>query len=202
MSRNGATGQPSAVVEDVAHAATVAAPWGPIELATTERGLVALDVLAPRAAFDRRLEARIGRSVVRGATAGPAGALLDRAVDAVEAFLERRPDRLAAIELDLRGLPAWDLAVLAAVRRVSFGQVTSYGRIARAIGRPGAARAVGGAVGRNPTGLAIPCHRVIAGDGSLGGYGGDWYGTREQLLAIKLELLTREGVRLPATFDA
>jgi methylated-DNA-[protein]-cysteine S-methyltransferase len=81
---------------------------------------------------------------------------------------------------------------------VPYGQVTSYGRLAREIGRPGAARAVGGAVGRNPIGLAIPCHRVIAADGSLGGYGGDWWGTREQLLEIKRELLEREGVTLPA----
>ena len=72
--------------------------------------------------------------------------------------------------------------------------MTSYGRLARTIGRRGAARAVGGAVGRNPIGLAIPCHRVIAGDGSIGGYGGDWFGSREELLAIKRELLAREGV--------
>ena len=51
---------------------------------------------------------------------------------------------------------------------------------------------------RNPIGLAIPCHRVIAGDGSIGGYGGDWFGSREQLLAIKRELLAREGIELPA----
>jgi methylated-DNA-[protein]-cysteine S-methyltransferase len=68
------------------------------------------------------------------------------------------------------------------------------------IGRRGAARAAGGAVGRNPIALLVPCHRVIAGDGSLGGYGGDWYGTREQSLAIKRELLEREGVALPASF--
>jgi methylated-DNA-[protein]-cysteine S-methyltransferase len=77
------------------------------------------------------------------------------------------------------------------------GEVTSYGRLARAIGRVGAARAVGGAVGRNPIGLAIPCHRVIAGDGSIGGYGGDWFGSREQLVEIKRELLAMEGVELP-----
>ncbi len=64
---------------------------------------------------------------------------------------------------------------------------------------PGAARASGGAVGRNPIGLAIPCHRVIAGDGSIGGYGGDWYGGRQRLLEIKRDLLEREGVTIPAT---
>ena len=88
--------------------------------------------------------------------------------------------------------------MLGGVRRVGWGEATSYGRVARAIGRRGAARAVGGAVGRNPIGLAIPCHRVLAGDGSIGGYGGDWFGSREELLEIKRELLAREGISLPA----
>jgi methylated-DNA-[protein]-cysteine S-methyltransferase len=53
---------------------------------------------------------------------------------------------------------------------------------------------VGGAVGRNPIGLLIPCHRVIAADGSIGGYGGDAWGSREDRLEIKRALLRREGV--------
>jgi methylated-DNA-[protein]-cysteine S-methyltransferase len=66
------------------------------------------------------------------------------------------------------------------------------------VGRPGAARAVGGAIGRNPVGLVIPCHRVIAGDGSLGGYGGEWLDDREAMLAVKRALLELEGIDLPA----
>jgi methylated-DNA-[protein]-cysteine S-methyltransferase len=46
--------------------------------------------------------------------------------------------------------------------------------------------------------LLIPCHRVIAGDGTLGGYGGDWWGTRDAMLAVKRTLLELEGVELPA----
>ena len=67
-------------------------------------------------------------------------------------------------------------------------------------GTPGSTStgAVGGAVGRNPIGLLIPCHRVIAGDGTLGGYGGDWWGTREAMLGVKRTLLELEGVQLPA----
>jgi methylated-DNA-[protein]-cysteine S-methyltransferase len=49
-------------------------------------------------------------------------------------------------------------------------------------------------VGRNPVALVIPCHRVIAGDGTLGGYGGDWFGGREDSLALKRGLLAHEGV--------
>ncbi|MEA2549494.1 MAG: methylated-DNA-[protein]-cysteine S-methyltransferase, partial [Chloroflexota bacterium] len=114
------------------------------------------------------------------------------------AFLDGDASLLEGIPLDLADRGEWDRNVLAGVRGLRWGEVASYGGIARAIGRTGAARAVGGAVGRNPIGLAIPCHRVIAGDGTIGGYGGDWFGSRDELLAIKRELLAREGVVLPA----
>ena len=183
-------------------AATIAAPWGPLELAASERGLVALEVLAPREAFDARTGARLGVTVVRGTGAGDGRAArhLDRAIAAVEAFFSGQPDVITELPLDLGQPKPWDRAVFEAVRQVAFGQVTSYGRIALAIGHRGAARAVGGAVGRNPIGLAIPCHRVIAGDGSIGGYGGEWWGSREELLSIKRRLLELEGISIPATF--
>jgi methylated-DNA-[protein]-cysteine S-methyltransferase len=62
--------------------------------------------------------------------------------------------------------------VWAALRRIPYGETTSYGEIARAIGRPAAVRAVGAANGRNPICILIPCHRVIGADGSLTGFGG------------------------------
>jgi methylated-DNA-[protein]-cysteine S-methyltransferase len=58
------------------------------------------------------------------------------------------------------------------LRRIPFGKTISYAELARRVGQPGAARAVGSANGRNPISLIIPCHRVIAADGGLGGYGG------------------------------
>lgn len=64
---------------------------------------------------------------------------------------------------------AFERVVLAAVRRVGWGSTSTYGEIAREIGRPGAARAVGGALGRNPVPLFIPCHRIL-GLASLGGF--------------------------------
>jgi methylated-DNA-[protein]-cysteine S-methyltransferase len=94
----------------------------------------------------------------------------------------------------LEGVGNWDRRVLEGVRAIPRGATASYGEIARRIGSPGAARAVGGAVGRNPVGLLIPCHRVIAGDGTLGGYGGSWFGSREELLALKRALLAVEDV--------
>jgi methylated-DNA-[protein]-cysteine S-methyltransferase len=173
--------------------ATVGAPWGPVRVAVTERGLIGLAVRSPIEPFTSDVARRTGLESEPGSIS-----LLDRAVAAVEAFLDGRPAALEALPIDLIVRSPWDEAVLRRVRRVGWGDVTSYGRVAQAIGRRGAARAVGGAVGRNPIGLAIPCHRVLAGDGSIGGYGGDWFGSREELLDIKRELLRLEGVGLPA----
>ena len=74
------------------------------------------------------------------------------------------------------------------------GRTASYGEIARRVGAPRAARAVGGALGRNPISFLIPCHRVIASDGTLGGWGGDGWGDLQHRLGMKRDLLLREGV--------
>jgi methylated-DNA-[protein]-cysteine S-methyltransferase len=172
--------------------AAIAGPWGPIHLATTPRGVLAIAILSPLAPFLADAIRRSGLEHHSGSSR-----TLDGAVAAIERFFGGDPAAFDGLPLDLAGHGAWDSAVFEGVRRLRRGEVTSYGRVARMIGRPGAARAVGGAVGRNPIGLAIPCHRVIAGDGSIGGYGGDWFGSREQLLEIKRELLALEGIELP-----
>jgi methylated-DNA-[protein]-cysteine S-methyltransferase len=100
----------------------------------------------------------------------------------------------AELALDWRGVSAWDRRVLEGARTLARGEVTSYGRLARRIGAPGAARAVGAALGRNPFWLLVPCHRVVAGDGSIGGYGGG-----PDALDVKRDLLAREGIALPVT---
>jgi AraC family transcriptional regulator of adaptative response/methylated-DNA-[protein]-cysteine methyltransferase len=97
------------------------------------------------------------------------------------------------LPLDVRAT-AFQGRVWRALRAIPCGQTRTYGEIARAIGRPGAARAVGGAVGRNPVGLLIPCHRVISGDGTLGGYGAAPWGGIEAALDLKAALLALEGV--------
>ena len=171
--------------------AAVAAPWGPVHIAATSAGVVALEILAPRDEFVARLQRRLRREV-----GNIPNRILDSAVAQVEEFLDGRR-RAFDLPIDLADRPAWDRTVLGAIREIPWGEVTSYGQLARRIDRAGAARAVGGAVGRCPIGLIIPCHRVIAGDGSLGGYGGDWFGSREELLQIKRELLALEGISLP-----
>ena len=101
------------------------------------------------------------------------------------------------VEIDLSDRPAWDQRVLAEVRRVRPGTTASYGDIAKRVGAPRAARAVGGALGRNPVSLVIPCHRIISGDGTLGGYGGIGWVDRDRQRSRKEALLLREGVTVP-----
>lgn len=177
------------------------APWGAVHLAAGRAGLVAVQVLTPTDAFLASVARRTGLTPEPVGAATPADIRtgLERAAAAIAASLDGRPSALAELPIDLRVGSEWDRRVLEGVRAVPRGSVTSYGRLARLIGSPGAARAAGGAVGRNPIGLVIPCHRVIAGDGSIGGYGGDWWGGKEQLLAIKRALLELEGIRLPAS---
>ncbi|HEY7737102.1 MAG TPA: methylated-DNA--[protein]-cysteine S-methyltransferase [Candidatus Limnocylindrales bacterium] len=178
------------------------APWGPIHVAATERGVAAIELMTATDAFIARLERRFHApvAIVNGdGSDDPASALVRRVEVVLEAYLGGE-SLDASLPLDLGDRPGWDRTVLDGVRSVGHGEVTSYGRLARRIGRPGANRAVGGAVGRNPIGILIPCHRVIAGDGSIGGYGGAWWGAREQLLEVKRELLRHEGVRLPVSW--
>lgn len=90
-----------------------------------------------------------------------------------------------SVPVRLSGTP-FQLAVWEAVAAIPWGERRTYGEIARTIGRPGAARAVGGACNRNPVPIIIPCHRVVGADGSLTGFGGG--------LDIKARLLERESI--------
>jgi len=177
----------------IVHVAAVEAPWGNIHLAAWDRGVVACESLTPWEPFVERLERRLRTDVA--ATSHP---VLDEAVAQVVAFLadERRAFDLP---IDLSDRPAWDQVVLGAVGDVPWGSVATYGQIARAVDRPGAARAVGGAVARSPIGIVVPCHRIVAATG-LGGYGGEGdlgFGSREAGLRLKRELLLREGIDIP-----
>jgi methylated-DNA-[protein]-cysteine S-methyltransferase len=173
------------------HVAAVDAPWGPVHVAAWDRGLVACESMAPLDLFIERLGRRLRAEVLLSRHP-----LLDAAVAQVEDFLADRR-RAFDLPIDLADRPPWDQAVLRAVCDVPWGQVASYGQIARAIDRAGAARAVGGAVARSPIGIVVPCHRIVAADGSLGGYGGDEFGTRLDHLRLKRVLLLREGIDIP-----
>ena len=87
------------------------------------------------------------------------------------------------VPLDLRGT-AFQLSVWRAIAEVPYGETRSYAELARRVKRPSAYRAVGAANGANPVPVIIPCHRVIASDGKLGGYGGGLE-TKRRLLAFE-----------------
>jgi methylated-DNA-[protein]-cysteine S-methyltransferase len=87
------------------------------------------------------------------------------------------------LPLEMHGTD-FERSVWAELERIPYGQTTSYGEIARRIGRPDRARAVGAANGRNPISVVVPCHRVIGADGSLTGYGG---GLERKRFLLELE---------------
>ena len=88
-------------------------------------------------------------------------------------------------------LTPFEWEVLAATFTIPLGETRSYSWIARKIGRPKAARAVGQALRKNPYPIMIPCHRVIKEDGSLGGYTGRYDGRKAKLLALEKEISAR-----------
>lgn len=178
--------------------ASAPSDWGPMHIAAGPDGVVAAALLESRDGFLASLARRgLGPVVpLEDAPRRPARTHATAAGEALTAFLAGEAVDLDALAYDLSDRPAWDRLVLEGVRSIRRGETASYGEVARRIGRPGAARAVGGAVARNPVGLLVPCHRVIAGDGSLGGYGAAAWGGVEAALALKRALLRLEGIEL------
>ncbi|MCZ8369007.1 MAG: bifunctional DNA-binding transcriptional regulator/O6-methylguanine-DNA methyltransferase Ada [Porphyrobacter sp.] len=157
------------------HWAVLETSLGPMLVAATTKGVCCLSFGEGEA----ELRARFPKAEL--VAAGEDFRALFAAV--VEAVEQPGPGS-AAIPLDVKGT-AFQQRVWEELRRIPHGETRSYGELAAALGNPKASRAVGGANGANHVAVLIPCHRVIASDGSLGGYA---YG-----LAIKAELLKREG---------
>ncbi|HWT93453.1 MAG TPA: methylated-DNA--[protein]-cysteine S-methyltransferase [Solirubrobacteraceae bacterium] len=105
----------------------------------------------------------------------------------IRALLDGAADDLADVELDEAGVPDFHRRVYAVARSIGPGRTLTYGEVARALGEPGAAQAVGQALGRNPFPIVVPCHRVLAAGGASGGFSAPG-GT-----ATKLRLLALEG---------
>jgi O-6-methylguanine DNA methyltransferase len=109
-------------------------------------------------------------------------------------YLQRKLSRFS-IPIDWRFVTGdFQRQVLQLTSRIPYGQVYTYGEIAQKIGKPKSARAVGQALGANPIPIVVPCHRVIAGGGKLGGFSGR---PGQAGLELKKRLLQLEGVRLP-----
>lgn len=106
----------------------------------------------------------------------------------LRSYLKGEEVDFSSLPLDLSFLSSFTQKVLQAVRKIPYGQVISYGKLAAMIGDKNKARAVGMALGKNPLPLIIPCHRVIKSNGDLGGYGGG--------RQLKKWFLQREGIKI------
>lgn len=149
-------------------------PAGPLMVAFNDHGISYVLAGEDEAELARQVRARLDRGVRRVQKA-PAGLLP-----------ALRSGRTRGLRLDLRGRTPFEQDVLVAALRIPRGEVRSYGWIAAAIGRPGAVRAVGSALGRNPVPVVIPCHRVVRSDGQASDY---VWGS-----SVKRTILTAEGV--------
>ena len=109
--------------------------------------------------------------------------VVELAMTELEAYFQGRLSTFT-VPVDLRGVTDFTRRVLRATRRIPFGTLLSYGDVASRIGSPRASRAVGGALGRNPVPIIVPCHRVIAQGGKLGGFTGGLE-TKRALLQIE-----------------
>ncbi|WP_432103335.1 methylated-DNA--[protein]-cysteine S-methyltransferase [Streptomyces sp. bgisy091] len=169
--------------EQVVEWSVVRGTIGPLLLAATPTGLVNVVFHAHPAVRDRalgRLRDRLGAEPVEA----PGSALLAAPERQVAAYLagELREFSLA---LDWSLISGFHREVLRELATgVPFGTVVGYGDLARRVGRPDGAQAVGAAMGSNPLPVVVPCHRVVESDGGLGGFGGGLE-TKRQLLALE-----------------
>ena len=139
---------------------------GAIGLAWSVDGLTRLQLPeADCGETERRLKALLGR----GEASDPP-ALIRRVVGALRRYCAGDAVDFAPVVLDLAGVSSFAKRVYAAARAIPWGRTASYGELARAIEAPGAARAVGRALGHNPVAIIIPCHRILAGGGRIGGF--------------------------------
>ena len=169
---------------EVLHSTSFMSPVGPLFLAASQQGLVALE-------FDARLPGQQTiRPNPRDLRAENANIRFEESASAMQPYVRELEEYFAGgrkkfdFRLDMRGTD-FQIACWRALLDIPYGETRTYGDIARAVGRPQGFRAVGMANNRNPIAIVVPCHRVIASDGTLCGYGGG--------LDVKRTLLQLEG---------
>ena len=160
-------------------------PIGRCAIAWGERGVVGVQL--PEASEARTL-ARMRRRFPDTPEAPPPAAV-ERAIEAIVALLQGEAIDLSAITLDMEHVPPFERRVYEVARTIPPGATLAYGDIAARLGAPGEAREVGQALGQNPFPIVVPCHRVLAAGGKVGGFSANGG------IATKLRLLTIEGAR-------
>lgn len=161
-------------------------PIGIVGIAWTETGLARLQLPERDAAATERRLLRHNP----GATAGKPRSEVSSAVAALEHYLAGEATDFASIVLDLDSVGEFHRDIYSAARTIGWGKITTYGALARMVGSPDAARAVGQAMGRNPVPIIIPCHRVLAAGNGVGGFSA--FGGANS----KRRLLALEGVQI------
>ncbi|MFI7317278.1 methylated-DNA--[protein]-cysteine S-methyltransferase [Streptomyces venezuelae] len=163
--------------------AVVDSDIGPLLLAATDDGLVTVGFHATEAVRDKTLD-RLGSRLGAEPVHAPDSPLLAGAIRQLEEYFagERHDFELPLDWSLVTGFNRQVLRELAA--GVPYGAVVGYGDLARRVGSPGAAQAVGLAMGANPLPVVVPCHRVVESDGGIGGFGGGLE-TKRQLLALE-----------------
>jgi methylated-DNA-[protein]-cysteine S-methyltransferase len=157
-------------------------PIGACGIAWGGRGVVGVQL--PEGAADATRARLVRRFPEAREEAPPPG--VRRAIHGIAALLRGEPRDLGDVALDMEGVPPFQRRVYEAARAIPPGETLSYGEIAARLGAPGAARAVGQALGRNPFAILVPCHRVLAAGGRSGGFsakGG--VGTKLSMLALE-----------------
>ncbi|MCC2675022.1 MAG: methylated-DNA--protein-cysteine methyltransferase [Ramlibacter sp.] len=123
---------------------------------------------------------------------------MQQAIQRIQALLEGARDDLLDLPLDFSSVPAFHRRVYDVARAIPPGEVLTYGEVARRIGEPGASRAVGQALGRNPFAPVVPCHRVLAAGGRSGGFSAEG-GADTKLRMLEIERARFGGA--PGLFD-
>jgi methylated-DNA-[protein]-cysteine S-methyltransferase len=156
--------------------------FGVCGVAWSARGVVRL--VLPEASIEET-ETRLCRQAKVDARMKPPAWIAD-AIGAVQGYFLGEQVDLSTVALDLAHEPEFERRVYDALRRVGWAATTTYGRLASDAGSPGAARAVGRAMARNPVPVIVPCHRVLAAGGAVGGFsahGG--IATKQRMLALE-----------------
>lgn len=162
----GAIARTMTAMADAMHFAWFETPLGDGEIAWGDAGVRGL--LLPGASRERTLASLRRRHTQ--AQQGETTPAIAQAVAAVQSLLAGQRTALDFIALDMSGVPDFHRRVYEAARRIAAGQTRTYGELADALGEPGAARAVGQALGANPFAIIVPCHRVLAAGHQPGGF--------------------------------
>jgi methylated-DNA-[protein]-cysteine S-methyltransferase len=176
-------------MDDVLGFALFESPLGALATAWSPRGIAG--VFLPEAsegALRRRVALRFP-SARESAPPEP----VQRAIESIRRLLRGERAELRGIALDMQQVPELNQRIYAIAREIPPGQTLSYGALAARLGDRRLAREVGAAMARNPFSIVVPCHRILAADGKLGGF------SARGGAATKLRLLSIEGVQMPGT---